>query len=702
MRFLALAFLFLCPVMAVSQPATLVADQVYIAGDERLIAEGNVVVTYGTQRLTAEKVIYNRSDNTLEITGPLLLTQSDGTVVRATQATLDEELELGVLDSARLVLDRQLQLAGAEYARVSGRYTRLSRAVASSCEICARDETPLWEIRARQVIRDEEDLQIYFDDAQFRILGVPVAYLPRLRIPDPANTRTAGFLAPSIRTRSELGVGIVAPYFLPLGDHADVTLSPYLSTQTTTLEFAYRQLFARGDLSFEGAISSDELEDETLRAYIFAQGRFRLPEDFNLRFNFRRVSDNSYLVDYDYFDGNRLASSLTVDRVRDDQFFRSNFTTYQSLIESESIQQRRLPSDILEFDYRQRLFEDPFFGALWARADAYSIVRESSQPSVGRDVNRLSFGADWQASGVLPMGLVAEANAEVFADIYGIREDPDFDNSITRLRQGTSATLRYPMERVGEGGARHLLEPAVQLAWSDLSGETVPDEDSLGFEFDEGNLLSLSRFPGSDRYEEGLRLNFGMSWSRYDPAGWSITGTAGRVYRFNHLEQFGEDSGLDGNTSDWLLAVRVRPIQGVTFSTRSLLSEDLDLTSAETRFSWSWDGAWIGGTHLWRTKELTNDRDDDLSEVTLDTRFRLNRYFRASTEWRYNAEEGQTTEAGAGVIFENECLLVDLSLSRRFTTSSNVDPSTEFTLRVELAGLGTGGERRPPRRQCRG
>ena len=81
------------------------------------------------------------------------------------------------------------------------------------------------------------------------------------------------------------------------------------------------------------------------------------------------------------------------------------------------------------------------------------------------------------------------------------------------------------MERVGEGGARHLLEPAVQLAWSDLSGETVPDEDSLGFEFDEGNLLSLSRFPGSDRYEEGLRLNFGMSWSRYDPAGWSITGT---------------------------------------------------------------------------------------------------------------------------------------------------------------------------------
>ena len=201
-----------------------------------LIAEGNVVVTYGTQRLTAEKVIYNRSDNTLEITGPLLLTQSDGTVVRATQATLDEELELGVLDSARLVLDRQLQLAGVEYARVSGRYTRLSRAVASSCEICARDETPLWEIRARQVIRDEEDLQIYFDDAQFRILGVPVAYLPRLRIPDRQTPGLPVSLLRQSRTRSELGVGIVAPYFLPLGDHADVTLSPYLSTQTTTLE----------------------------------------------------------------------------------------------------------------------------------------------------------------------------------------------------------------------------------------------------------------------------------------------------------------------------------------------------------------------------------------------------------------------------------------------------------------------------------
>ena len=702
MRFLALFLLALWPAIAGAQPATLVADQVYIEGEERLIAKGNVVVTYGTQRLTAPKVVYNRADNRLEISGPLLLTQSDGTVVHATQATLDEALELGVLESARLVLDRQLQLAAAEYARVSGRYTRLSRAAASSCEICDRGEQPLWEIRARQVIRDEEELQIYFDEAQLRVMGVPIAYLPRLRIPDPANTRSAGFLAPSIRTRSELGTGIVAPYFLPLGEHADVTLSPYLSTQTTTLEVAYRQLFARGDLTLEGAVSADELEEERLRAYVFASGRFDLPKDFKLRFNYRRVSDNSYLFEYDYFDGNRLASDLTLDRFRDDQYFRGRYTTYQSLIESESTQQRRLPSDILEFDYRERLFEDPVFGALWARADAYTIVRESSEPSVGRDVNRLSFGADWQTSGLLPLGLIAEADAELFADIYGVREDPEFEDAITRLRQGTSVTLRYPLERTETGGARHLLEPMVQLAWSDLSGGDVPDEDSAGFEFDEGNLLSLSRFPGTDRYEEGLRLNLGLSWTRHDPSGWSIGGTAGRVYRFSDLDQFGEDSGLDGRTSDWLLALHFQPLRGVRLSSRSLLSEDLDLASAETRFSWFRENAWIGGTHLWRAKELTDDKDNDLSEITLDTNLRLNRFFRANTEWRFNAEEGRTTEAGAGLVFENECILVDLSLSRRFTTSSNVDPSTEFTLRVELAGLGTGGERRPPRRQCRG
>ena len=58
------------------------------------------------------------------------------------------------------------------------------------------------------------------------------------------------------------------------------------------------------------------------------------------------------------------------------------------------------------------------------------------------------------------------------------------------------------------------------------------------------------------------------------------------------------------------------------------------------------------------------------------------------------------TSAGVGLEFRNECMLVDLSLSRRFTSSTNVDPTTDFSLAVDLLGFG-GGKKVGPAQACR-
>ena len=47
-----------------------------------------------------------------------------------------------------MVLDQQLQLAAAQIDRVDGRYTQLTRAAATSCQVCAAIAAPLWQIRA--------------------------------------------------------------------------------------------------------------------------------------------------------------------------------------------------------------------------------------------------------------------------------------------------------------------------------------------------------------------------------------------------------------------------------------------------------------------------------------------------------------------------------------------------------------------------
>ena len=86
--------------------------------------------------LTATGIVYDQSNDRLIIDGPIVLTDGKGSVILASQAEMRADLTEGLLTSARMVLQQQLQLAAAEIQRVDGRYTSMSKVVASSCKVC--------------------------------------------------------------------------------------------------------------------------------------------------------------------------------------------------------------------------------------------------------------------------------------------------------------------------------------------------------------------------------------------------------------------------------------------------------------------------------------------------------------------------------------------------------------------------------------
>jgi LPS-assembly protein len=72
----------------------------------------------------------------------------------------------------------------------------------------------------------------------------------------------------------------------------------------------------------------------------------------------------------------------------------------------------------------------------------------------------------------------------------------------------------------------------------------------------------------------------------------------------------------------------------------------------------------------------------------------------ASVTARYDARAKALSKSGVAMVYRNECLQLDVSLSRRFATSSRVDPNTVFGLSV--AFLGFGGQAAGVAEQCRG
>lgn len=679
--------------------ASLVADRISVDPRGEVTASGNVEIFYNGTRLNAQSITYSRDSDQLTIEGPIRVSEPDGTIFLADSAELDRDLSDGILRSARLVLNEQLQLAANQIARVGDRYTRLDRVVASSCEVCVSNPTPLWEIRAASVIHDQEEKQLYFTDAQLRVVGVPILYVPRLRLPDPTLKRARGFLIPRLRTSSDLGTGVKIPYFFPIGAHADVTLTPYLSTSTRTLELTFRQNLRGGNIGMVGALTHDDIQGD--RGYLFANAEYRLPRGFLLTGQFEFVSDPGYLFTYDYSPKDRLTNEVAITRVRDKDLFRTSVTEFRTLREAEIPIRDTLPDRFIEVFYERELPALSFGGRTVATIEAAALNRPSAADVVGRDVSRLGASLDWRKDTIFGPGIVASAELGLRVDAYNIGQDSTLGTNLTRFVPRGAAELRWPFARETDDGGREILEPVIRLDVSDRGGNAVPIEDSTVVEFDEANLFSHTRYPGVDGIERGARIAAGLAWRREDPAGWQADFALGRIAHLNGDLGFGAGSGLEGDQSEWLLATRFGLMERLFLMNRSLFDENLNFTLSESRVDWTAERFRLGSSFIYASPEPAEGRLDLLSEWSFDGSYALNDRWTASADWRYDFTAGRAARAGIELGYRNECIDVSLSLTRRYADTTAVDPTTDFGFRVSLIGVGGSGAV-PVRRGCRG
>lgn len=688
------------PAAAQDGPSSLIANRVEVSPDGRLTATGEVEIVTGGTRLTAAALTYDRRTGALEIAGPIRIEDGRGGAILADAADLDGALRGGIVRGVRLVIDAQLQIAAAELERAGPRFDTLTRAVASTCRVCAESPVPLWEIRARRIVHDRTERQVYFEGAQFRVAGVPIAYLPRLRLPGPGNDRATGLLRPEIRSTSQLGTGLVLPYFVAFGPSRDLTLSPYLSGATRTLGLRYRQAFEAGTLDVEGAVTRDDIEPGEGRGYVFARGRFRLDGGARLEFDVEEASDDEYLLDYGIAERDLLRSEARLTDVAAQSYLDLRLSDFQRLrgpaadsvepgLQGGAEYVRRVPGawgGIAEFrvlaDGYRRSSDNPLDGP-----DADSLPD-------GRDAGRLAASADWRRAVRFAGGVEAQAHARVDVQTAFIAEDAGFDGRVSRAVPTGGVTLRWPLRRRA-GATADLLEPTVQLLWSGDASD-APNEDATRPELDEGNLLALPRLPGDDVIETGARANLGLSWTRIAP-GYEVTGTAGRIYRGSAPGDFAPDHPLAGTRSDWLLALGFSLGESLRLDSRALLDDDGEVTRAETRVAGRRGRYALGAGYVWNEglTEADGIRTGRISEGLLDAGLPLGRSWDATAGLRYDFAEERTQRAGVGLTWNGDCARARIDLSRRFSSADDLSPETRFGVSVELTGIG-GAARRGP------
>jgi len=694
-----------------AQFATLVADELRIDGPDILVAQGNVEALFGTTRLQASRVVYNRRDGTLRIDGPLVLNDGREVIILADQAEMSDALRRGLIRSARVVLDEQLQIAAHSVERLDARFTEMNNVIASSCEICAQQRSPLWEIRARRVIHDEQEKQVYFENAQFRLFGLPVAYIPRLRVPDPRLQRTSGFLSPAFVLDNGHGVGLRAPYFLVLSQDRDLTVTPFWASKgTRALEMRYRQAFGAGQLEIGGLVARDQIRSGRLRRYGYATGEFAAGRGFVFSFNLIQPSDKQVLENYGRAEA-RLTNDLTLQRVRRDERLRLQLLQFRSMRRDDT--NATLPNSVGQAIVERRL-DVPGLGGvgmvrlethLHQRNQALGIngrpgpVPELNEGPRPRHVGRVSLDLDWRRDSVLPGGVLGTIGGHIGLDQFSLSQTQGvFPTSATRITPNAMVELRWPWVRTGPGSVSHVIEPVAQVIWGRDKRSGLPHEANRLPELDEGNLFSYNRFASRDIREGGLRANLGLSWTRHDPMGWSSTLTLGRMWRQRDLGQFSTSTPLAGKPSAWLIAGSIDTLGGLQFSNRSVFDTDFSLRRTALELDWAGDGYSISTSYTRIFANRFEGRDETSAEWSFDGTRNIGAWWVGRVGWRYDVARNRAARAVFGLEYENECLRMNLQVERDFASATSSQDRTSLGMTIDILGLG--GNPTRARRAC--
>ena len=691
-------------------PVTFTADSVsYDKQNGIVTATGHVEAYQNDHIIRADRMTFDRNTNVVAATGHVVIAEPDGQVLFADYAELTQGMREGVLSGMRSLLALNGRLAANGARRTDGKLNELSRAVYSTCNVCALDpeKPPLWDLSAYQATQDLEHKRIEYQDAWLDILGQPVLYLPYFSNADPSVKRESGFLIPGFGlTDKHLGSFVNIPYYLVINSASDVILTPTLTTGTgPQLAEIYRLRLNDGILNVNGALAYDEGAPQ---GYIQAHGLFDYNDTWRYGFDINQSTSLDYERDFHIpgYGNNIQTSQIYTEGFGDGTYARLDVRAYQAL--NTSVSQVLLPYVLPRYSYDFFGTPDALGGRLSFHTEDFNILRDT-----GTNDQRGAVTLAWNRPFVGSLGDVIGLTLRVDAAAYHattIDQQPNFDigNAVTNAHAQplAAARMNWPFVRNAGTLGTQLVEPIAQLIvapnYGNSQRDRIPNEDSLDYEFTDSTLFSLNRFQGYDRFDSGPRANVGLHLNWTLNSGQQVDALVGQSYQEHRDANFYPQSGLGEHVSDIISRVTFVPSSWLDFTARGRFDKD----NGDVHFA---DGIASVGVPLLRLSGgyiYSNVNPYDLyltdpytaagppasffiprSEATFGATSRYGQYS-ARIGAQDDLRTGQLVSLNADARYENECFIFDVNLIRRYTSidNDNGDTTVLFTVTFKTVG----------------
>ncbi len=684
-----------------TNPAVLQADEITHDSQAGITtALGSVTLTTRGYVLEADSLVYDQPGDRVTASGGVVVVDSEGQTLHSDRIEVTGDLREGVIEGIRLLLSNGARLAATRAERSDGRITVMERAVYSPCELCPDDpdDLPVWQLRARSVSHDEETRDITYRDVTLEVFGIPVAYSPFMRHPDPTVERRTGFLVPNYGRSSTLGAYVRMPYYIELSPARDLTVTPIITREEgPVLSAEYRELMATGDILVEGSVAHAKARHNSgrlkggrdTRWHLKANGLWMADSRTHLGADVHRSSDDSYLSRFGITSLDTLVSDAFVEHFDGRSYAGASGYLYQGLRPIDDPGQIPLVAPLLTYSY----LTPPSKTGSTASVDSSLLVLTRSD---GTDSRRFSTGVAWQAPFLTTDGQHFSTRISLRGDAYHASDVPLADRKqsgfVSRFIPEGLVEWRYPFARMSDT-SHQLLEPMAMVVWSPNGGNprNIPNEDGQDFEFDEVNLFSTNRFPGLDRVEGGLRINYGLRLGQYGHDSGHYELFIGQAWRARDDSTFDESQGLSGHFSDYVGRLQINPFPYFDMLYRFRMSDEFkSLYRSELGVNVGTDDANLEVSYV-RLDEETDPIIYPLREraqVNTGAVFRLIDNWTLTGSWRGDVDRGESVLYGSTLAYRDECVEMSLSGERRFTRAMDYNPETVIIFRIRLATLG--------------
>jgi LPS-assembly protein len=661
-------------------------------------AKGHVEISDDERTLQADEVTYNENADTVTASGNVSLQDASGNVAFAESVELTRDLREGALKGFAALIGQNGRLGASAGERREGRFTIAHGAVFTPCAIC-QDEgerMPLWQIRAARIVHDQLGKQIFFEDASFDFLGVPVFYLPYFSQADPTVKYKSGFLLPDVGSIGSLGTFVKIPYYIALSPSRDLTLDPFITSNAgAVLQTEYRERWGEGGLWLQGSLGYDSSAsgkpgESIWMSSLFGQGRVPFAENWRGGFDVQLTSNKTYLKRYELSQQDRLTTDLFVDRVSGRS--RGEITGYyfQSLRATDVIAQIPIALPLMQYTY---IPESRVWGGRF-KADTSALYLSRDQ---GTDVLRGSADADWRLPYTTNDGQIFTVEGFLRGDLYYV-ENARFDvpgaakntEMIGRALGYGMLEWRWPFTRdVGTTDTNVVIEPIAQLVMASGGGNPrgLPNEDSTAFEFDVTNLFNPNPSPGLDLWAGGPRSNVGVRASALLPYG-TVSATLGQQFRFTSGSSFPSGFRLNDDKSDIVGQFKIDfpPFLSLTHQF------NVDPGDGTIRRNEVYLRARVGRSivdlsYLKLPQSAADPTLGEQEQVNLTTTILLYKYWGVFGAARRDLATGKMLESSIGITYDDECFVASLGFHRRDTATLNLKPSSSVIFRI---GLKTG------------